>query len=67
MDADAEGRLCGTNRDETKREDQLAACSRVINDPQKFAREDRDQALQIRARTYRDLGRYDEAVGITQP
>ena len=62
MGADAEGRLCGTNRDEAKREDQLAACSRVINDPQKFAREDRELALQIRARTHRDLGRYDEAV-----
>ena len=62
MDADTEGRLCRTNSDETKREDQLAACSRVINDAQKFAREDRALALHIRARTYRDLGRYDEAI-----
>ena len=62
MDDDAEGRLCRTNSDETKREDQLAACSRVINDAQKFAREDRDLALHIRARAYRDLGRYDEAI-----
>jgi tetratricopeptide (TPR) repeat protein len=62
MDADVEGRLCRTNSDEAERDKQLAACTRVINDPQKFERGVRDLALHIRARSYRDLRRYDEAI-----
>jgi len=62
LDADDDGRFCETNRDETKREDQLASCTRAISDAQKFSREARDLALQIRARTYRDLRQFDEAI-----
>ncbi len=62
LDADVEGRFCRTNSNEQKRQEQVAACTRVINDPQKFAREARDLALNVRARTYRDLRLYDHAI-----
>lgn len=62
LDADVEGRFCRTNSDEEKRQEQLAACTRVINDPHKFTRAARDLALDIRARTYRGLRLYDQAI-----